>query len=213
MTSEDNKAGSDQTNVNTGGGDYAEGDIDKRQGGAFVENSTIYGDVIGQQHIYYQPPSTPLDRQQQRNRRAMLAKVKAIWINGLLEQSLAKELRIALDLVEQPDAVELPLNALVQELNRPRHPLPAGTPIIDVFNQMGSALPRSRKRRPTTSVPFGIISMTITHDDAPNSLSLLVYDYQINIFGAYIRRDGWCGSFRARHARYGALDVPASRPS
>jgi DNA polymerase III delta prime subunit len=90
--------------------------------------------------VYYQPATTPLDRQQQRNRRAMLAKVKAIWIDGLLEQSLAKELRIALDLTEQPDAVNLPLNALVQELKYPPRKLPPGTPIIEVFDQMRGAL-------------------------------------------------------------------------
>ena len=115
MPSEDDtkKASGDQTNINTGGGDVAGRDIDKRQGKVFVEDSTIYGDVIGQQvihhHHYYQPSVTPLDRQQQRNRGAMLTKVKSIWIDGLLEQSLAKELRIALDLAEHPDAVDLPL--------------------------------------------------------------------------------------------------------
>jgi hypothetical protein len=36
---------------------------------------------------------------------------------------------------------------------------------------------RSRKRRPTVSVPSGITAKTISHDDAPNSVSLLVYDY------------------------------------
>jgi flagellar biosynthesis GTPase FlhF len=77
---------------------------------------------------------------EQRNRRAMLAKVKTIWIDGLLEQSLAKELWVALNLTEQPDAVNLPLNALVQELKRPARPLPPATPIIEVFDQMGGAL-------------------------------------------------------------------------
>jgi hypothetical protein len=85
------------------------------------------------------PPSR-LSPQEQRNRRAMLTKVKAIWIDGLLEQSLAKELRIALDLTEQPDAVELPLNALVQELKHPARPLPSGTPIIKIFEQIGGTL-------------------------------------------------------------------------
>src|SRR6185436_1616447 len=69
-----------------------------------------------------------------------LTKVKTIWIDGLLEQTLAKEQRIALNLTEQPDAVDLPLNALVQELNRPPCALPTGMPIIDVFEQMGGAL-------------------------------------------------------------------------
>jgi eukaryotic-like serine/threonine-protein kinase len=129
----------DKRTINTGG-DYAEGDIDKRQGEAFVEHSTVYRNVIGQQTNYYQTIAAPLDRQQQRNRKAMLQKVKTVWIDGLLEQSLAKELRIALDLTTQPDAVNLPLNALVQELNQPAHPLPAGTPIIKVFEQMGGGL-------------------------------------------------------------------------
>jgi len=77
---------------------------------------------------------------EQRNRRAMLTKVKTIWIDGLLEQSLAKELRITLNLTEKPDAVDLPLNALVQELNHPPRALPTGTPFISVLDQMSGAL-------------------------------------------------------------------------
>src|SRR5262245_286639 len=91
-----------------------------------------------------QPPAiaapSRLSPQEQRNRRAMLLKVKTIWIDGLLEQSLAKELRIALDLTEQPDAVELPLNALVQELRQPPRELPVGIPIIKVFDKMSGVL-------------------------------------------------------------------------
>jgi hypothetical protein len=138
MTADDD-AHTNQMNITTGGGDYAGRDIDKRQGVVFVEGH-VHGSVIGQQHNYYQAPTTPLDRRQQRNRKAMLQKVKAIWIDGLLAQSLAKELRIALDLTTQPDAVILPLNALVQELNQPAWSLSTGIPIIDVFDQMGGAL-------------------------------------------------------------------------
>ena len=78
--------------------------------------------------------------QERRNRRAMLARVKNIWIDGLLEQSLDKELRIVLNLTERHDVVELPLNALVQELKHSPRLLTAGTPIIEVFDQMGGAL-------------------------------------------------------------------------
>jgi eukaryotic-like serine/threonine-protein kinase len=88
----------------------------------------------------HQSPATPLDRQQQRNRRAMLEKVKTIWINGLLEQSLAEVAKIDLDLVDKPDAVDLPLNLQYQELYRQPYPLPPGTPIIDVFTQIDGAL-------------------------------------------------------------------------
>jgi len=127
-----------QRNINTGGGNYIEGN--QSQQGVFVSGGAIHGDLIGQQTNYYQTTAASLDPQEQRNRRAMLTKVKSIWIEGLLEQSLAKELRIALDLTEQPDAVTLPLNALVQELHRPPRALPAGTPIVNVFDQMGGTL-------------------------------------------------------------------------
>ena len=85
-------------------------------------------------------PPAGMTLQERRNRRAMLAKLKSIWIDGLLEQSLAKELRIALDLIEKPDVVDLPLNAFVQELRQPPRALPAGTPIAEVFEKMGGEL-------------------------------------------------------------------------
>jgi len=85
-------------------------------------------------------PHARLNLQERRNRRAMLAKLKSIWIDGLLEQSLAKELRIALDLIEKPDVVDLPLNAFVQELRQPPRALLAGTPIVEVFEKIGGEL-------------------------------------------------------------------------
>ncbi len=84
--------------------------------------------------------STGRSTTEQRNRQAMLKRVRTIWIEGLLDQSLANELRIALDLTEHPNAVAMPLNALVQELRRPPRPLLSGTPIITVFEQMDGAL-------------------------------------------------------------------------
>lgn len=133
-------AQADWRTINTQGGDYAEGSIDKRQG-AFVEGGTVIGNVIGQQtQNYYQAPVSALDLQQQRNRHTMLAKVKVIWIDGLLKQSLDNDLRIALRLTEQPDAVDLPLSAVVQELNRQPRELPSDLSIITVFEQMAGLL-------------------------------------------------------------------------
>src|SRR4029450_9294803 len=103
MPSEDDskKASGDQTNINTGGGDVAGRDIDKRQGKVFVEDSTVYGNVIGQQTItqnYYQASAIPLDPQQQRNRSRMFDKVEAFWVKGVLEQSLYQIARMDLGL-------------------------------------------------------------------------------------------------------------------
>lgn len=128
------------TTINTGGGDYAEGDIDKRRG-AFVEGSNVFGDVIGEKHEHYYAPTTPIrSPQEQRNRKAMLQKVKNIWITGFLERSLTEELRIDLNLTDRPDAVDIPLNAVVQELNQPPRKLPPGVPVSAVFDDAGGEL-------------------------------------------------------------------------
>jgi hypothetical protein len=46
MTSDSDSQPSND-HINTSGGDLAEGNIDKRKGEVFVENSTVEGDVIG----------------------------------------------------------------------------------------------------------------------------------------------------------------------
>jgi hypothetical protein len=51
----------DQRTIRTGGGDYAEGAIDKRQG-AFVDGSTVHGDVIGGQTMIVAPGLSRQDR-------------------------------------------------------------------------------------------------------------------------------------------------------
>ena len=45
----DDNVPENEPNINTQGGDYAEGDIDKRHG-AFVEGN-VYGNIIGQQVV------------------------------------------------------------------------------------------------------------------------------------------------------------------
>jgi len=100
---------SSERNTNTQGGDYAEGNIDKRQG-VFVEGGLVYGPLVGENKgtiNYYSSLSSALTPQQQRNRNAMLQKVKIIWIDGLLKNSLAEAVRIELGLETRPDAVDL----------------------------------------------------------------------------------------------------------
>lgn len=77
---------------------------------------------------------------QQRNRAAMLARVKKIWIIDGLERWLPNELRIRLNLKEQPDAVDQPMVELAQELRRPLRDLGADVPIINIFAQMDGSL-------------------------------------------------------------------------
>jgi hypothetical protein len=76
----------------------------------------------------------------ERNRRAMLEKVRALWIQGVLENTLQDVEPIERRLEERPDAIAPTADGSRQELDRPPATLPAGTPIIDVFDQRGGAL-------------------------------------------------------------------------
>ncbi len=74
------------------------------------------------------------------HRRHMLAKVRAFWIKGVLEQSLHGAALIALGLHEQPDAVENPWRLVLQLPDQSAHPLPPGTRITQVFDDAGGEL-------------------------------------------------------------------------
>ena len=75
-----------------------------------------------------------------RNRDAMLKKVRNIWITGFLERSLFQETRILLGLSERPDAVARPSDLLVRRPDQVERPLPPGTQVVDVFDDMDRAL-------------------------------------------------------------------------
>jgi hypothetical protein len=75
-----------------------------------------------------------------RNRQAMLEKVRAIWITGILQHSLVHEVLFTLDLAARPEAVVRPLDLLVQRPDQGDCLLPSGTRLIDVFDDTGHAL-------------------------------------------------------------------------
>ena len=77
------------------------------------------------------PQLAPID---ERNRTILLKRVRHIWIDGLLEQSLHKAAWIELNLQEQPDAIENPWRLHVQELGQAPRPLAAGTPLVQVYD-------------------------------------------------------------------------------
>ena len=73
----------------------------------------------------------------QRNRQAMLKRVRLDWIDGVLRKSLYREVLISLGLQDTPGAIARPVDTLVQRPKLHPQPLPAGTKIIDVFDQAG----------------------------------------------------------------------------
>lgn len=78
--------------------------------------------------------------QDDRNRIAMLKRVRADWIDGVLKQSIYKVARIELGLETREDAVESPLSAIVQIADRAPVVFPPSTGIAEVFDTLGQAL-------------------------------------------------------------------------
>jgi len=76
----------------------------------------------------------------QRNRVAMLKRVRQDWIDGVLNQSLYSIARIELGLESKEDSVERPANSVLQVLDEAPVALPPGTTITKVFDEHGGAL-------------------------------------------------------------------------
>jgi len=78
-----------------------------------------------------------MSRQEFRNRKALLNNVRTAWVEGVLEKSLHEQIPIILGLENHPSAVASPWNLDVINPDQSRQPLPTGTPVIDVFDQLG----------------------------------------------------------------------------
>ncbi len=87
-----------------------------------------------------QSSAIPLTPVQRTNRQRLLKRVRTIWIEGLLEQSLQHAIWIDLHLQKQPDALERSWGLMVQELDRGPRPLPPGTSILQVFDEADEEL-------------------------------------------------------------------------
>ncbi len=91
-------------------------------------------------------PSFPLSLEETQdvtmdiNRQHMLAQVKHIWIEGLLEHSLPTARPIPLALYEDTSLIENPWRYDVQEMDSPPHALPCNTRITQVYDAAHGAL-------------------------------------------------------------------------
>jgi len=111
-------------------------------------NQTIVGNeniqVIGSNNIIQRIINFfRIDIEQQRalrNRRNMLELVKNTWMKGVLEKSLYNEVLIELGMEEHPGAVDHPWDVQVQMPDKEKRTLPAGTSMMDVFDEMNGAM-------------------------------------------------------------------------
>lgn len=108
-----------------------------------LRHQSVDQQYIAGHDIYIQQLAAPLSltvAEYRRNRSQMLAKVRAFWIIGVLEQSLQGVAPIALGLQEQSEAIVNPWQLVVQESNQPAHPLPQGTGITQVYDKAAGEL-------------------------------------------------------------------------
>jgi hypothetical protein len=75
-----------------------------------------------------------------RNRQRMLEKVRHMWVEGVLEQSLYQVGRIELGFTEAPEAINHPWKLVVQQPARAAKELPDGMPMREVFDQFDQTL-------------------------------------------------------------------------
>jgi len=81
-------------------------------------------------------PSLP----SRRDRQLMLKRIRSLWIDGVLEQSLHYAPLITLELYKDPSYLANPWRSLVREAELPEQPLPASTQIIQVYDDAGGDL-------------------------------------------------------------------------
>jgi uncharacterized membrane protein YeaQ/YmgE (transglycosylase-associated protein family)/GTPase SAR1 family protein len=107
-------------------------------GGGFIDAETVNADRIGgdiYNVVLNQQPT--LTRQEYHNRQALLTKVKNFWVKGVLEKSLYNQVLIELGLEERPDAIANPWNVIIETGDSWPQPLPKGTKVINIFDQIG----------------------------------------------------------------------------
>lgn len=80
------------------------------------------------------------DGQAQRNRQTMLDRVRSMWVEGVLEQSLYQVARMELGLSEAPEAIDHPWTLVAQQPERSPRTLRDGVPMREVFDEFDQTL-------------------------------------------------------------------------
>ena len=92
--------------------------------------------VVGSAAAALPAPPPVIDR----NRQRMLEKVRALWIDGVLHESLRHATLIAPGLAYRPEAIARPWDLIVRQLDAAPRIVPPDTPISAVFDEMHGEL-------------------------------------------------------------------------
>lgn len=121
-------------------------DYRRTNGGAYVEGNVRAGrDFIGRDSIatqinnFFQGNLDPTQLTRARN--ILIGHVRKFWIEGVLNKSLYREVLLTLGMENRPGMVDnRPWDMILQTPHAPDRTLPAGTKIIDVFDQCQHSL-------------------------------------------------------------------------
>jgi hypothetical protein len=101
-----------------------------------VGHNLTLRDVTIQQYFGAEPHPDRASR----HRRAMIEKVWAIWITGVLQPSLPHDILLDLGLTERPAMLARTLDLFVQRPDLADQVQAPGTRLVDVFDRLGRAL-------------------------------------------------------------------------
>ncbi|MCT7984066.1 NACHT domain-containing protein [Laspinema sp. A4] len=101
-----------------------------------VQYVTVYESTLKWSRLFHQE-SRPSSPQDYRFRKILLNKIKQDWVKGVLEKSLHSKAMIELGLQERVDAVDRPVNQLLEMPEECDRLLPSGTSASDIFTEMG----------------------------------------------------------------------------
>ena len=86
------------------------------------------------------PPAGPILVSRNPNRDRLLAKVYSFWIEGVLKQSVHREVMITLGLQKLPEAVENPWHLILQLPDQSQHTLQPEISLLNVYDQVQGEL-------------------------------------------------------------------------
>jgi len=94
-----------------------------------------------QQNVHIEQRIDRIDARNQRNHTVLRQAVNRFWLDGVLKNSLYKEVRIRLKLDENADAVDnRPWDLILQQSHQPDQSIDEQMQLIDVYDKMGQQL-------------------------------------------------------------------------